>query len=324
MTYAKRPSRRAAVGSVTAALVSIAVMAANVSAGLLGIARDDRYSTAFETRLVVAEPGVLANDVDIGSNATAELTDDVAHGIVALEEDGSFEYEPDDGFAGTDRFDYRVANSVTGLLLSATVTITVAPAPATPTPTPAPTAPPTPAPTPVPTPTPPPLPLPTLPPLPLPTIDLPLPTPDVPLPTPTIPPPPGSPRPGVSPTPAVSPTSGTSPSPAPSSPGVAAGGATGTGPAGGGDGAGGPGSGLDVVGTGNGAGAGPGVSVDIDVGFPMTLFVPTLVLTVPGLLVMLAVLAQGLGALAWLPFVRRDLGDFGLVRRRGRDPRDRS
>jgi hypothetical protein len=143
MTYAKRPSRRAAVGSVTAALVSIAVMAANVSAGLLGIARDDRYSTAFETRLVVAEPGVLANDVDIGSNATAELTDDVAHGIVALEEDGSFEYEPDDGFAGTDRFDYRVANSVTGLLLSATVTITVAPAPATPTPTPAPTAPPT-------------------------------------------------------------------------------------------------------------------------------------------------------------------------------------
>jgi hypothetical protein len=306
---------------VAAGLLSIAVMAGNASAGLLGIARDDRYSTAFETTLVVAEPGVLANDVDIGNNATAELTDDVAHGTVALEEDGSFEYEPDDGFAGTDHFDYRVANSVTGLLLSATVTISVAPAPATP--TPAPTASPTPAQTPTPTP---PLPLPTLPPLPLPTIDLPLPTPDVPLPTPTIPPPPGSPRPGVSPTPSVSPTSGTSPSPSPSSsPGVGAGGATGTGPQGGGGvPGGGLGSGLDVAGTGSGADAGPGVSVDIDVGFPMTLFVPTLVLTVPGLLVMLAVLAQGLGALAWLPFVRRDLGDFGLVRRRGRDPRDRS
>ncbi|HEY4633724.1 MAG TPA: Ig-like domain-containing protein [Candidatus Limnocylindrales bacterium] len=318
MRHARHPSRRVAVGSATAALLAIALVAGPASAGLLGIARDDRYSTAFETTLVVAEPGVLANDVDIGSNATAELTDDVAHGIVVLEEDGSFEYEPDDGFAGTDRFDYRVTNSVTGLLLSATVTITVAPAPATP--TPAPTAPPTPAPTA----TPPPLPLPTLPPLPLPTIDPPLPTPDVPLPTPTIPLPSGSLRPGVSPTPSGSPDPRTSPSPA-SSPDVAAGGSTGTGPQGGGGlPGGGLGSGLDVVGAGDGADAGTGVSVDLDLGLPMTLFVPTLVLTVPGLLVMLAVLAQGLGALAWLPFVRRDLGDFGLVGRRRRDQRDRS
>jgi hypothetical protein len=322
MTRAALPSRRLALASVAAGLLAIVVMAGPASAGLLGIARDDRYSTAFETTLVVAEPGVLANDVDIGNNATAELTDDVAHGAVDLEEDGSFEYEPDDGFAGTDRFDYRVTNSVTGLLLSATVTITVAPAPATP--TPAPTAPPTPAPTPTPTATPPPLPLPTLPPLPLPTIDPPLPTPDVPLPTPTIPLPSGSPRPEVSPTPSGSPDPRTSPSPA-SSPDVAAGGSTGTGPqAGGGLPGGGLGSGLDVVGAGDGAGAAPGVRVDIDVGFPMTLVVPTLVLTVPGLLVMLAVLAQGLGALAWLPFVRRDLGDFGLVRRSSDDHADRS
>lgn len=36
--------------------------------------------------------------------------------------------------------------------------------------------------------------------------------------------------------------------------------------------------------------------------------VPTLVLTVPGLLLMLAILAQAAFGLAWLPVVRRRLG----------------
>jgi hypothetical protein len=38
-------------------------------------------------------------------------------------------------------------------------------------------------------------------------------------------------------------------------------------------------------------------------------------MTVPGLLLLvLAILAQGLGGLAWLPLVRRWLGDFGVRR----------
>jgi hypothetical protein len=46
--------------------------------------------------------------------------------------------------------------------------------------------------------------------------------------------------------------------------------------------------------------------------------VPALALTVPGLLLMLAVLAQlSVGAL-WLPVVRRWLGGFGVGRRRRR------
>jgi hypothetical protein len=45
--------------------------------------------------------------------------------------------------------------------------------------------------------------------------------------------------------------------------------------------------------------------------------VPGLVLSVPGLLLLLAVLAQSLGALAWLPIVRRRIGAFGPERRRG-------
>jgi hypothetical protein len=47
--------------------------------------------------------------------------------------------------------------------------------------------------------------------------------------------------------------------------------------------------------------------------------VPSLVLTVPGLLLLLAIVAQIAGAAAWLPVVRRKLGAFGL-RARQRDP----
>ena len=47
--------------------------------------------------------------------------------------------------------------------------------------------------------------------------------------------------------------------------------------------------------------------------------VPGLVLSVPGLLlVLIVILAQALGAAAWLPVVRRRIGAFGL---RGRDAR---
>lgn len=48
---------------------------------------------------------------------------------------------------------------------------------------------------------------------------------------------------------------------------------------------------------------------------------PALVLSVPGLLLVLAVIAQMAGALAWVPVVRRALGGVGLSRRRARRPR---
>ena len=43
---------------------------------------------------------------------------------------------------------------------------------------------------------------------------------------------------------------------------------------------------------------------------------PAFALTVPGLLLLLAVGAQAIGALAWLPLVRRRLGGFGFRGRR--------
>jgi hypothetical protein len=59
--------------------------------------------------------------------------------------------------------------------------------------------------------------------------------------------------------------------------------------------------------------------VDVDiVGFDALLewAVPALVLSVPGLLLLLAVLAQAAGGLFWLPMVRRWLGGVGVRRRR--------
>jgi hypothetical protein len=59
--------------------------------------------------------------------------------------------------------------------------------------------------------------------------------------------------------------------------------------------------------------------VDIDVvGFGAFLewAVPGLVLSVPGLLLLIAVLAQMAGGLLWLPMVRRWLGGFGFRKRR--------
>jgi hypothetical protein len=44
--------------------------------------------------------------------------------------------------------------------------------------------------------------------------------------------------------------------------------------------------------------------------------IPVFAMTVPGLLLILAVLAQATAGVFWLPFVRRWLGSFGVRRRR--------
>jgi hypothetical protein len=48
--------------------------------------------------------------------------------------------------------------------------------------------------------------------------------------------------------------------------------------------------------------------------------VPGVILGVPGLLLIVVILAQSLGGFAWLPVVRRKFGGFGFSRpwRRGR------
>ena len=238
-----------------------------------------------------------------------------------------------------------------GLFATQTVTIRVAAAPtptptATPTPTPTPspsptaTATPTGQPTPSPSRTPFPSLLPSLSPSLLPSL-LPTPIPSVGLPGQTPAPSPspipsgaagGSPiptrSPGSSPTATPgSPSSGPdgSPSAAPSGSGAIVGGGT----TGGGDGGGGPtGSVAPVPSPGLAyqlPGLRPGERSPIDVSIgPVTLSgglfwtVPTIALGVPGLLLVLILLAQAAGGLVWLPVVRRRIGRWGPRGRAGR------
>jgi hypothetical protein len=82
---------------------------------------DDSYSTPKNTPLVVAAPGVRANDT--GGTGT-EVVTPAASGSVALNADGSFTYTPNAGFSGVDTFTYRLTDGAV-LSMVATVTITV-------------------------------------------------------------------------------------------------------------------------------------------------------------------------------------------------------
>jgi fibronectin-binding autotransporter adhesin len=83
----------------------------------------DSYTTTQNVTLVVAAPGVLANDPD-GTNGifTASKASDPANGSVVVNSNGSFTYTPTTGFSGTDSFTYKVND---GGLQSAATTVTI-------------------------------------------------------------------------------------------------------------------------------------------------------------------------------------------------------
>ena len=90
---------------------------------------DDAYATDEDTALVLAAPGVLANDTDSdGAGASsASLVTGPSKGAVALSADGSFTYTPTANVNGTDTFTYRAAESDGPDTDVATVTITIHP-----------------------------------------------------------------------------------------------------------------------------------------------------------------------------------------------------
>jgi hypothetical protein len=108
-------------GEITQATVPL-------TAGGTPVANDDAYTIDEDTTLDVAAPGVLRNDAapDVGDLLTAILVDSPTNGTLTLNPDGSFTYEPNLNFFGTDSFTYR-ANDGTADSDLATVTITVNP-----------------------------------------------------------------------------------------------------------------------------------------------------------------------------------------------------
>ena len=93
------------------------------------VATSDGYATFRNGSLSVdTADGVLANDTDTdGDPLTAILVPDadVTNGTLTLRSDGSFDYEPEPGFAGDDRFRYRVKDAFDNTSEATNVTIAV-------------------------------------------------------------------------------------------------------------------------------------------------------------------------------------------------------
>lgn len=88
------------------------------------VAGNDAYTTDEDTPLIIAAPGVLANDTDVdGQPLTAKLKTAPAFGHVILNPDGSFTYTPDSNFFGTETFTYTVSDGMS--ITQGTVTLTV-------------------------------------------------------------------------------------------------------------------------------------------------------------------------------------------------------
>jgi len=84
-------------------------------------AEPDIFSVEAGTTLAVEAPGVLGNDN--GSSLTAQVAADPSEGSLTLDEDGSFEYVPDEGFSGTDEFDYEAVRGSETSRATATIEV---------------------------------------------------------------------------------------------------------------------------------------------------------------------------------------------------------
>ena len=89
-------------------------------------ASNDSYSTAEDTALIVAAPGVLANDSDVDGDAmTAVMVSTTSNGTLTLNGDGSFTYLPDPDYNGSDSFSYKASDGTLSSSTAQRVSITV-------------------------------------------------------------------------------------------------------------------------------------------------------------------------------------------------------
>jgi hypothetical protein len=83
---------------------------------------DDAGPSLLGATVSQTAPGVLGNDSDVDSGTlTAVLDQDVGHGSLTLNADGSFSYTPEAGYTGADSFQYHAFD---GSASSNTVTVT--------------------------------------------------------------------------------------------------------------------------------------------------------------------------------------------------------
>ncbi len=90
------------------------------------VAVDDNYTTPVSTALVVADPGLFANDSDPdGDTFSLTSVTQPSHGTVIANNTGGFSYTPVAGYIGADSFSYQLVDSTSKLSNWATVTIEV-------------------------------------------------------------------------------------------------------------------------------------------------------------------------------------------------------
>ena len=107
--------------SSTPATVTLTITSVND----VPVAVNDAYTTAEDTTLVVAAPGVLGNDTDADLNPlTTVLVISPTHGALTLNADGSFSYVPAANYFGADSFTYRASDGLTSSA-PATVSLTI-------------------------------------------------------------------------------------------------------------------------------------------------------------------------------------------------------
>jgi hypothetical protein len=77
------------------------------------VAQNDNYTGSANAPLIQAAPGVLINDSQVNNlSLTALLVTQATHGTVTLNNNGSFTYSPNAGFAGVDSFQYLANDGV--------------------------------------------------------------------------------------------------------------------------------------------------------------------------------------------------------------------
>jgi VCBS repeat-containing protein len=126
-----------AVANTTFPPDNLAVLVNHTSINQAPVAAADAYTTAEDTTLTVAAPGVLANDSDPDNNPlSAVLVSGPSRGTLTLNPDGSFTYTPATNHTGSDSFTYHasdgtLASELATVILTATAvndtpTVTVA------------------------------------------------------------------------------------------------------------------------------------------------------------------------------------------------------
>jgi Bacterial Ig domain len=69
---------------------------------------------------------VLSNDITLGAGARAELVSGAAHGLLTLNNDGSYTYQPAVNFNGPDSFSYRIVDAQGRISNTSTVRLSIA------------------------------------------------------------------------------------------------------------------------------------------------------------------------------------------------------